>query len=166
MVTRKINFSMGSFARHLTLVLICLSAGGCLKNMAINALGKALASGSSTYATDDDPELVGASLPFALKTLESLIASSPNNVNLLTAACSGFTQYAKVYVEYDADYIEEDDYARARHQRQRARRLYVRALEYGLRGLEACGGVVGVDDGSELLSYCPKKATNIHAAGA
>jgi predicted anti-sigma-YlaC factor YlaD len=55
---------------------------------------------------------------------------------LLLAAASGFTQYGYAYVECDADYVEARDLQAATALRQRARRLYRRALGYGLRGLE------------------------------
>jgi predicted anti-sigma-YlaC factor YlaD len=68
--------------------------------------------------------------------MESLLAESPEHEGLLLAACSGFVQYAYGWVQLKADYIEEDDLAEATRQRERARRLYLRALDYGLRGLE------------------------------
>jgi predicted anti-sigma-YlaC factor YlaD len=104
--------------------------------MAADRLGSALASGNSVYATDDDPELVGDALPFALKTIESLLAVSPENSELLLSAASGFTQYSYAYLQSEADYIEATDLARATHLRGRATRMYRRALGYGLRGLE------------------------------
>lgn len=100
-------------------------------------LGAALASGSSVYAADDDPELVGDALPFALKTIESLLAVSPENPDLLLSAASGFTQYGYAYLQAEADYLEATDLAQATHLRERATRMYRRALGYGQRGLEA-----------------------------
>ncbi|MCX5897959.1 MAG: hypothetical protein NTY29_07180, partial [Proteobacteria bacterium] len=48
----------------LALLLGALTLPGCsLKQFAVNRLGDALATGSSVYAIDDDPELVGAALP-------------------------------------------------------------------------------------------------------
>lgn len=99
-------------------------------------IGDALASGGSTYANDDDPELVGDALPFALKTIEGLIDATPQHKGLLLQAASGFTQYAYVYLATEADYVEDTDLARATHLRDRAKGLYRRALEYGMRGLE------------------------------
>jgi len=40
-------------------------------------------------ARDDDPELVRDAVPFALKAMESLLASSPDHKGLLTALCRG-----------------------------------------------------------------------------
>lgn len=103
----------------------------------MNALANALAAGGDAYAADDDPELVAAAVPFGLKTIESLLAEAPKHDGLLLAASSGFTQYAFAFVQSEADIVEERDLARATALRARARRLYARALRYGLRGLEA-----------------------------
>ena len=119
------------------LILLTLALAGCsFQKFAIDRLGNALAQGSSVYATDDDPELVGAALPFGLKTIEALLVQSPHNKGLLLAASSGFTQYAYAFVQTEADYIEDTDLTRAIALRERARRLYLRALGYGMRGLE------------------------------
>ena len=116
-------------------------------------LGNALAESSSVYATDDDPDLVGAALPFGLKTIEGLLAQSPHNQGLLLAATSGFTQYAYGFVQTEADFIEDTDLTRAISLRERALRLYRRALGYGIRGLEE------VRPGfADLLKSDPEKA--------
>jgi predicted anti-sigma-YlaC factor YlaD len=113
-----------------------LTAGCSLKRIAVNKLGNALAESGTTFASDDDPELVGAAIPFSLKLMESLLASAPEHRGLLFATASGFTQYAYAYVQQRADMLEDQDLARAATERTRARRLYLRARGYGLRGLE------------------------------
>ena len=117
---------------------LTLSLAACsIKMLAINSLGDALASGStSTFARDDDAELVRDAVPFALKTIESLIEQSPKHQGLLTAATSGFTQYGFAFIQQEADYTEAQDLDRATRMRARAKKLYLRAVEYGLRGLE------------------------------
>jgi len=131
--------------RDLALAMAGLAALSCsLNRLAVNKLGDALAEGSSTYAIDDDPELVGQALPFALKTIEGLLQSSPEHRGLLLAAASGFTQYSYAYVHCEADYVESADLARAAALRARAVRLYVRARNYGLRGLEVASPGFGV----------------------
>ncbi|MBI2406762.1 MAG: hypothetical protein HYV19_00480 [Gemmatimonadetes bacterium] len=124
--------------RAFALAGVALSLSGCsIKRMAINSLGDALSSGSSsTFAKDDDPELVRDAIPFALKTIESLIDASPRHQGLLTAAVSGFTQYGYAFIQQEADFTEAQDLDRATQMRQRAKRLYLRAADYGLRGLE------------------------------
>lgn len=104
--------------------------------MAIGSLADSLASGASVYASDEDPELVREAIPFTLKTLESLLTELPDHPGLLLSACSGFTQYAYAFVQMEADYIEAQDLDRATAQRNRAKKLYLRARDYGLRSLE------------------------------
>lgn len=124
--------------RVLILGAVVAAVPACsIKMMAINALGNALSSGtSSTFASDGDPELVRDAVPFALKTIESLIEQSPKHKGLLTAASSGFTQYAYAFIQQEADFTEDQDLARATRMRTRAKKLYLRGVEYGLRGLE------------------------------
>lgn len=122
----------------LTLFAIMLVFSGCsIQRFAADRLGDAMAEGgASVFATDDDPELIGAALPFSLKTIEMLLAQSPHNKKLLMGATSGFTQYAYAYVQNDADMVEDTDLTRATALRERAVKLYRRALAYGIRGLE------------------------------
>ncbi len=123
--------------RSLVTLLALIAISGCsVKKFAINKLGDSLAKSGSTFSSDNDPEFVGGALPFSLKLIESLLAESPKHRGLLTAAASGFTQYAYVYIQQDAEEMEEQDTARAAHLRGRARKLYLRARGYGLRGLE------------------------------
>jgi len=118
------------------LVLVIALAGCSIKHVAVNALGNALAQGGSGYARDEDPELVWEAVPFGLKTIESLLDEAPRHKGLLFAAASGFVQYGYGRVQQEADFVEARDLARATELRHRARRLYLRALGYGFRGLE------------------------------
>lgn len=116
---------------------LALASGCSVRKIAVNKLGNALAGSGTTFATDDDPELVKAAVPFSLKLMESLLAENPNHKGLLFAAASGFTQYGYAFVQQDADEMESEDLAKATVLRERARRLYLRARDYGLRGLDA-----------------------------
>ena len=117
-------------------LLLVLLSGCSIKKMAINKLGDALSGSGTGFASDDDPELVKAAVPFSLKLIESLLAESPQHKGMLLAACSGFTQYSFAFVNQDADDLEDTDIAAATRMRVRAKRLYLRARGYGLRGLE------------------------------
>ncbi len=117
--------------------LAFLAVSGCsIKKLAVNSLGNALASGGSSYAEDDDPDLVREAVPFGLKTIESLLAESPRHRGLLLAAASGFTQYGYAFIQQEADFVESKDLLAATALRNRSRKHYKRAIEYGLRGLE------------------------------
>lgn len=124
--------------RVASILVLAVSLCACsVKKLAVNALGNALAEGGNTYASDEDPELVAGAIPFGLKTVESLLASAPNHPGLLLAATSGFVQYGYAFVQCEADYVESRDFEKATRERARAKKLYARALRYGLRGLEA-----------------------------
>jgi predicted anti-sigma-YlaC factor YlaD len=133
----KFSAGSGRVWLWLSILLFLFALPGCsIQKLAVDRLGKALAEGSSVYAEDDDPELVGAALPFGLKTIEALLVQSPHDKGLLLAATSGFTQYAYAFVQTQADFIEDSDISKAIALRERAERLYRRALGYGIRGLE------------------------------
>jgi predicted anti-sigma-YlaC factor YlaD len=135
------------------LLALALTSGCSIKKMAINKLGDALAGGGTTFASDDDPELVRAAVPFSLKLIESLLAESPRHRGLLLAACSGFTQYSFAFVNQDADELADTDMAAGDVLRARAKRLYLRARNHGLRGLE-----VKHPDFEQALRKNPKAA--------
>jgi predicted anti-sigma-YlaC factor YlaD len=121
----------------LGLVLLTVAASGCsIRHYALNQVSDALAGTGDSFARDDDPELVKAAAPFSLKLIESVLVENPNHAGLLTAATSGFTQFAYAFVQQDADETEARDVATAEALRARARRLYLRARGYGLRGLD------------------------------
>jgi predicted anti-sigma-YlaC factor YlaD len=129
--------ALGSGLAGITmLALAALSSGCSVERFAANKIGDTLASSGTTYSSDDDPDLIGEALPFSLKLMESVLASTPEHRGLLAATSAGFTQYAYAFVQQQADAIALDDTDRAWTQWNRARRLYLRARDYGLRGLD------------------------------
>jgi len=117
--------------------VLLASAPGCsIQKLAVNKVGDAIAGGGSTYETDDDLELVGDALPFSLKLLESLLAEAPDHRGMLTAACKGFTSYGYAYVQSGDKALSDPDVATDTAIKERARRLYLRGLRYGLRRLD------------------------------
>ena len=121
-----------------TLILSCLLClGGCsIKQVAISKMGDTLAEGGSVYASDEDIELVGAALPFSLKTIEGLLVEVPDHKGLLITAASGFTQYSYVYVDLEALELEPANPDRAAELKLRAKKLYLRGRSYALRAVE------------------------------
>src|ERR1700722_14261559 len=117
------------------IVLVNLLAGCVVRQILIHRVDDSIAQSGDVYASDPDVALVGAATPFALKLIESLLAESPQHRGLLLAAARGFTQYAYAYVENPADELEAHNVDGAYVERERARKLYVRARDYGLRGL-------------------------------
>lgn len=119
------------------LLATMMSITGCsVRKFAINKLGDSLANSGTTFASDNDPEFVGQAIPFSLKLIEGLLAESPTHRGLLFAAASGFTQYSYAYVQQSAEQVETEDVTKSRVLAERARNLYLRARDYGLRGLE------------------------------
>jgi predicted anti-sigma-YlaC factor YlaD len=126
----------GSVARGLLLLSLCTLSPGCVKELATDTLADSLAASGSTFASDDDPQLVRDAAPFSLKLTESVLAETPKHRGLLLAAASEFTQYAYGFILQDADRLETHDIGAASELRDRARKLLLRARDYGLRGLD------------------------------
>jgi predicted anti-sigma-YlaC factor YlaD len=115
---------------------------GCSpKRYALNQVADALSSTGegSAFARDDDPELVRDAVPFALKTMESLSDRLDDHVGLRLGMARGFTQYAYAFLQQPAELGAPQEQAAAAM--LRARRLYVRARDYGLEGLRLSRGV-------------------------
>ena len=110
-------------------------AGCSMRQLAVDRLGDAISQGSGAFATDDDPELIRAAAPFSLKLIESLLDERPRHKGLLLAASRGFTQYAYAFLQQEAEEAEAHSLTHALRLEDRARRLYRRARDYGLRGL-------------------------------
>lgn len=137
-VPRLVAESRGYEISSVILLLATMMAiTGCsVRKFAINKLGDSLANSGTTFASDNDPEFVGQAIPFSLKLIEGLLAESPTHRGLLFAAASGFTQYSYAYVQQSAEQVETEDVTKSGVLAERARNLYLRARDYGLRGLE------------------------------
>jgi predicted anti-sigma-YlaC factor YlaD len=116
------------------LLLLASSVGCSPRAYVLGRVADDLSAGGEVFASDDDPELVREAVPFALKAEEALLEQRPDHRGLLASLCRGFTQYASAFVWQDA--VEEEDRGRTAAGKERARRLFLRAKEYGLRGLE------------------------------
>jgi predicted anti-sigma-YlaC factor YlaD len=127
------------FAPGPSLLIPCLLilSGGCsIKKLAVNKLGDMLASSGSTFESDEDPELVAAAIPFGLKLYEGLLAESPKHTGLLLAAASGFTELSYAFIDLKAEEAKEESVDKANVLQERARKMYLRAHGYAMRGLE------------------------------
>ncbi len=117
------------------LVIVVFLSGCSVKRLAADVVGDALTGDSESFASDDDPDLIREAIPFGLKTIESLLTSSPSHRGLLLSAAKGFTTYAYL-LQDEADRLEEQDRSRTRLLRARIKRLYLRGRQYAFRGLE------------------------------
>jgi predicted anti-sigma-YlaC factor YlaD len=145
-----------------TLMVTLPALAGC-RSAALSFAAGAVAGSGTTYASDEDPELVRDAVPFGLKTMEGLLEKNPKHEELLLALASGFTQYGYAFVQADADVADlRGDLDVARAGRERARKLYLRAREYGLRGLDVRReGIAaklrgGAKDARAALADCEK----------
>jgi hypothetical protein len=91
---------------------------------------------SQGSAAEDDLGLARDAAPFYLKLSESVLERSPGHLRLAEAVSGGFTQYAYAFVAFEADRIESTDAKAARALRERAARLYGRALRHAVAALE------------------------------
>jgi predicted anti-sigma-YlaC factor YlaD len=118
------------------LLVVVVFLNGCsVKRLASDIMGDALTGDSDVFASDEDPDLIREAIPFGLKTLESLLVSSPEHRGLLLSAAKGFATYAYL-LQDEADRLEVHDLSRARLLRARSKRLYVRGRDYAIRGLD------------------------------
>lgn len=120
--------------RAACVALLCTAACSP-RTMAINRMASALASASTVYENDNDPEFVRLAAPSTLKTVEMLLQDAPGNTQLLLTACSGFTQYSYGFLHVEAE-VRAPDKQAAAELRARAAKMYQRARGYCLRGLE------------------------------
>ncbi|MBP1641945.1 MAG: hypothetical protein H6Q03_614 [Acidobacteria bacterium] len=127
----------GRRVRGGALALALLALPACsVRRFAADRVGAVLAESGTAWGEDDDPRLVGDAFPFALKTLESLLAASPENEGLRLASCRGFATYAAGFVAPEAEALPAVEFERAQAIRGRALRLHLRALGYCREVLE------------------------------
>jgi len=119
-------------------VFVVVLSSCSLNTFAVRTVAGFLAgSGQGTVFTgEDDPELVGEALPFAMKTYESLLAEDPRNAPLALATGRAFVSYAFAFVQAPSDQLPLDHVEEQRAMHQRAKKLFLRARDYVLQGLE------------------------------
>lgn len=123
----------GSLAAGLLLLSACSSF---ITNMAVNSLSSVLGEAEAIFRSDDDLILVEGPLANNLKLMETLLESSPDNREILLGAAKGYALYTYGFVEPDLFELDFTQFDEKQAVRRRAARLYRRATDYGLRGLE------------------------------
>ena len=103
--------------------LAALSGCSFVKPMLLKSVANTLSGPGGTVSSHTDPETVEGALDFALITNESLLASIPKHVPLLTTTCSQYTQYAAGFLQPRAEALQFDDYAKSKPVAERAFRL-------------------------------------------
>jgi predicted anti-sigma-YlaC factor YlaD len=106
--------------------------------MAIKKVAGMLTAPSSNniFTQDNDPELVGDALPFAIKLYESLLASVPQHEGLRLRTGSLYIIYANAFLQGPADMTPRQEVETKEHLTQRAKNLYLRGRDILLVALE------------------------------
>lgn len=120
----------------LALSAAVLLSGCSVKRMGLQRMADAVSATATAYARDNDPEFVRTGAPATLKMVEMLLDQDPHHAGLLLTACSGFTQYAYAFIQVDSELLADGSGLEARNLRGRASRMYDRARDYCLRGLD------------------------------
>ena len=120
-------------AAALPAAALTLSLSGCsLNTLALRTTTGLMEKGAAAYHEEPDTQLAKEAIASQLKFVEALLRSEPGNAKLLLLSAEAFAGYTFLYVE---------DAAPAR-----AKELYVRGRDYGLRALARHPALSGAAD--------------------
>jgi tetratricopeptide (TPR) repeat protein len=112
---------MKKTCKILIVLLLCLPFfAGCVK-LALQLSPSLIPNLTQALFEECDIDIARLSMPADLKLIEGLLKNDPENKQLLTTLCMGFTGYTMLFIE------EEDP--------ERASKLYLRARNYGFKAL-------------------------------
>ncbi len=122
---------MSRTARTLLLIALFLSGACSLEKLAMKKVAGMLTSTTSgtVFTGDNDPDLVGDALPFALKLYESLLASLPNHDGVRLTTGRLYVMYANAFIQTPADMTPRQDVEKKEALLQRAKNLYFRGRD-------------------------------------
>jgi predicted anti-sigma-YlaC factor YlaD len=130
--------------RVLTLVFfaalcIVFISCGSIQKMAMNAVSDMLSGegSSDVFTGDNDPQLVGDAIPFAIKMYESLLDANPNHQGLMLTTGMMFIMYSNAFVQGPAEMLPSSEWKAREDAMFRAKQLYLRGLEILYNALEA-----------------------------
>ncbi len=114
------------------------SSACSIKKLAMNQVANALtgSSSSTVFTGDNDPELVGDALPFAIKMYESLMTANPRHPGLRLQTGSLYVMYANAFLQTPASMLPEAEYEKQEFTYMRAKNLYLRGRDIILVCLE------------------------------
>ena len=116
------------------IVASSLMLGGCVQSIAVSTVGGLVDEGFVAFTEEADLEFAEQALPGNLKLLEVMLKNEPDNRRLLRLASEGYSSYALAFLEDDNP--------------DRARLLYLRGRDYGLRLLRQEEEIAEALDGS------------------
>lgn len=110
-----------------------------IKKIAMNQVANALTgtASSTVFTGDNDPELVGDALPFAIKMYESLMNANPRHQGLRLQTGSLYIMYANAFLQTPATMLPESEYKKQEFVYHRAKNLYLRGRDIILACLES-----------------------------
>ncbi|MFH1132303.1 MAG: TRAP transporter TatT component family protein [Pseudomonadota bacterium] len=117
----------------LQVVLFC--AGCSMQQMALKQTAGLLKKAVPAFEKEEDFELASVALPANVKVVEGFLQAGPKNEDLLELAAVSYASYALVVLE-DQFEQAEDLSPKADALGLRARQMYLRAHDFGLRLLE------------------------------
>jgi predicted anti-sigma-YlaC factor YlaD len=120
------------------LIVLTFMTGCSIKKMAMNQVANALtgADSGTVFTGDNDPELVGDALPFAIKMYESLLASNPNHQGLQLTTGSLYIMYANAFLHTPASMMTDEQFHQQEFLMQRAKNLYIRGRDILVNALD------------------------------
>lgn len=140
-------------------VLVILASGvSCsIQDMIADALSSGM---GESFTGEDDPELVGDALPFALKLYDSILEQTPRHVNLLLATGSAYVMYANAWVQTPAEMLPLARQNEKQAMFARAKKLYLRGQTLVMRALEVkypgFASELASDNPERMLARCGK----------
>lgn len=122
----------------MTALYLLLASSCSLNKMAMNKVAGMLTSstGGTVFTGDNDPELVGDALPFAIKLYESLMVSMPWHSGLKLRTGSLYIMYANAFLEAPAKLLSDKEYEKEEVLLQRSKNLYLRGRDIILEALD------------------------------
>lgn len=120
-------------------VLALVSLSGCsLQEITVNQTADVLWQGRTALESEPDPQFAREALPASLKTVETFLASSPDNEKLLRMVAKGYFSYSFAFLEGDLMRMQESGASEEELERVRRRAVihYMKSHRYGLRLLD------------------------------
>jgi predicted anti-sigma-YlaC factor YlaD len=127
------------FSIYLFIILVLVFLPACsIKKLAMNQVANALTdqTSSTVFSGDNDPELVGDALPFAIKLYESLMVANPSHQGLKLKTGSLYIMYANAFLQTPALMLPESEFKMQEFNYKRAKNLYLRGRDIVLVALE------------------------------
>lgn len=122
----------GKHGFFVTMAILLLIIESCaLDSLAMDVVADSLSSpgNNSVFLGDDDPQLVGDSLPFAIKFYESISAIRPDHQGMKSTIGSLYVMYANAFVQAPAQRLGAEAYALREEVLKRAKKFYLRGRD-------------------------------------